>query len=80
MLILWLNVAPYRVVNHKLYALSEGNLNVFDMDSGKLRDTLPLENEKIMSGVTVGYNSYVYSDNEGNLYIHNLNSGELKWK
>ncbi len=64
----------------KLYALSEGNLNVFDMDSGKLRDTLPLENEKIMSGVTVGYNSYVYSDNEGNLYIHNLNSGELKWK
>ena len=33
-----------------------------------------------MSGITIGYNSYVYSDNEGNLYVHNLISGELKWK
>ena len=33
-----------------------------------------------MSGITIGYNSYVYSDNEGSLFVHNLSSGELKWK
>ncbi len=64
----------------KVHVIDEGNLRIFDATSGDLRDVLPLENDRIMSGVTVGYNSYVYSDNEGNLYVHNLNSGELKWK
>tara|TARA_B100001996_G_scaffold266527_1_gene208187 strand:+ start:1794 stop:2972 length:1179 start_codon:yes stop_codon:yes gene_type:complete len=64
----------------KVYVIDESNLRIFDATSGVLRDVLPLENDKIMSGVTVGYNSYVYSDNEGNLYVHNLSSGELKWK
>ena len=64
----------------KVHVIDEGNLRIFDATSGGLRDVLPLENDRIMSGVTVGYNSYVYSDNEGNLYVHNLNSGELKWK
>ena len=43
-------------------------------------NVLPTESDKIMSGITVGYNSYIYSDNEGTLYVHNLNSGDLKWK
>ena len=64
----------------KVHVIDEGNLRIFDATSGGLRDVLPLENDRIMSGVTVGYNSYVYSDNEGNLYVHNLSSGELKWK
>ncbi len=63
-----------------MHVIDEGNLRIFDATSGGLRDVLPLENDKIMSGITVGYNSYVYSDNEGNLYVHNLSSGELKWK
>ncbi len=70
----------FDITGRKLYLLSEGNLNVIDIDSGNLGDILPLESSKIMSGVTVGYNSYVYSDNEGNFYAHNLNSGALKWK
>ena len=41
---------------------------------------MPTESDKIMSGITVGYNSYIYSDNEGTLYVHNLSSGDLKWK
>ena len=64
----------------KVHLIDESNLRIFDAASGGLRDVLPLENDRIMSGVTVGYNSYVYSDNEGSLYVHNLNSGELKWK
>ena len=64
----------------KVHLIDESNLRIFDAASGGLRDVLPLENDRIMSGVTVGYNSYIYSDNEGSLYVHNLNSGELKWK
>ena len=64
----------------KVYSIEESNLNVFDIGSGALRDVLPLDNDKIMSGITIGYNSYVYSDNEGNLFVHNLSSGELIWK
>ena len=64
----------------KVHLIDESNLRIFDAASGGLRDVLPLESDRIMSGVTVGYNSYIYSDNEGSLYVHNLNSGELKWK
>tara|TARA_B100000700_G_scaffold21622_1_gene20978 strand:+ start:2298 stop:3476 length:1179 start_codon:yes stop_codon:yes gene_type:complete len=64
----------------KVHVIDENNLRIFDATSGGLRDVLPLENDRIMSGVTVGYNSYIYSDSEGSLYVHNLNSGELKWK
>ena len=64
----------------KVHLIDESNLRIFDATSGGLRDVLPLESDRIMSGVTVGYNSYIYSDNEGSLYVHNLNSGELKWK
>ena len=70
----------FDVSGGKVHVIDEGNLRIFDATSGGLRDVLPLENDKIMSGITVGYNSYVYSDNEGNLYVHNLSSGELKWK
>ena len=70
----------FDVSGGKVHVIDEDNLRIFDATSGGLRDVLPLENDKIMSGITVGYNSYVYSDNEGNLYVHNLSSGELKWK
>ena len=70
----------FDVSGGKVHVIDEGNLRIFDATSGGLRDVLPLENDKIMSGITVGYNSYVYSDNEGSLYVHNLSSGELKWK
>ena len=60
----------------KCIPLDEDNLRIFDVFRS-LRDVLPLDNDKIMSGITVGYNSYVYSDNEGTLYVHNQASGEL---
>ena len=63
-----------------VYSIEKNNLRVFESESGTLKNQLPLESDKIMSGITIGYNSYVYSDNEGNLYVHNLISGELKWK
>ena len=63
-----------------LYSLNQENLRVFELSSGKLKNVLPTESDKIMSGITVGYNSYIYSDNEGTLYVHNLSSGDLKWK
>ena len=70
----------FDISGDNVYSIEKNNLRVFESESGKLKNELPLESDKIMSGITIGYNSYVYSDNEGNLYVHNLISGELKWK
>ena len=55
-------------------------VEMINIDSGDLMTSLNIENEKVMSGVTVAYNTYLYSDIEGKLYLHNLNNGDLKWK
>ena len=77
------NIKPnifFDISGDTVYSIEKNNLRVFESESGTLKNQLPLESDKIMSGITIGYNSYVYSDNEGNLYVHNLISGELKWK
>ena len=77
------NIKPnifFDISGDNVYSIEKNNLRVFESESGMLKNQLPLESDMIMSGITVGYNSYVYSDNEGNLYVHNLISGELKWK
>ena len=77
------NIKPnifFDISGDNVYSIEKNNLRVFESESGTLKNQLPLESDKIMSGITIGYNSYVYSDNEGNLYVHNLVSGELKWK
>ena len=77
------NIKPnifFDISGNNVYSINKSNLRVFESESGKLKNQLPLESDKIMSGITIGYNSYIYSDNEGNLYVHNLISGELKWK
>ncbi len=77
------NIKPnifFDISGDNVYSIEKNNLRVFESESGTLKNQLPLESDKIMSGITIGYNSYVYSDNEGNLYVHNLISGELKWK
>ena len=77
------NIKPnifFDISGNNVYSINKNNLRVFESESGKLKNQLPLESDKIMSGITIGYNSYIYSDNEGNLYVHNLISGELKWK
>ena len=76
------NIKPnifFDISGDNVYSIEKNNLRVFESESGTLKNQLPLESDKIMSGITIGYNSYVYSDNEGNLYVHNLVSGELKW-
>ena len=55
-------------------------VEMINIDSGDLMTSLNIDNEKVMSGVTVAYNTYLYSDIEGKLYLHNLNNGDLKWK
>ena len=70
----------FDISGDNVYSIEKNILRVLESESGKLKNQLPLENDKIMSGITIGYNSYVYSDNEGNLFVHNLISGELKWK
>jgi outer membrane protein assembly factor BamB len=40
---------------------------------------LELETSRIISGVSVGYNTFLYADADGVIYAHDSISGDLKW-
>ena len=46
----------------------------------QLAELFELETNRIISGVSVGYNSFFYVDADGIFYAHDSNSGDLKWK
>ena len=70
----------FALAGSTLYVINDKVLNSFDYNTGELKNSFELETNRIMSGVTVGYNSFVYSDADGVIYAHDLNSGNLKWQ
>ena len=70
----------FALAGSTLYVINDKVLNGFDYNTGELKNSFELETNRIMSGVTVGYNSFVYSDADGVIYAHDLNSGNLKWQ
>ena len=77
------NIQPskfFDISGSGVYLVRDEAVEMINIDSGDLMTSLNIENEKVMSGVTVAYNTYLYSDIEGKLYLHNLNNGDLKWK
>lgn len=63
-----------------IYNLNEKQLELIDADTGQLSEVFELETDRIISGVSVGYNSFFYVDADGIVYAHDANSGNLKWK
>ena len=62
-----------------IYNLNEKQLELIDADTGQLSEVFELETDRIISGVSVGYNSFLYVDADGIVYAHDSNSGDLKW-
>ena len=55
----------FALAGSTLYVINDKVLNGFDYNTGELKNSFELETNRIMSGVTVGYNSFVYSDADG---------------
>ena len=62
-----------------VFAVKENQLVLTNFDSGEVLKIFELETSRIISGVTVGYNTFLYADADGIIYAHDSNSGDLKW-
>lgn len=62
-----------------VFAVNENQLVLTNFDSGEVLKSFELETSRIISGVSVGYNTFLYADADGIIYAHDSNSGELKW-
>jgi len=51
-----------------------------NQNTGSLIDSLFLEGSDIVSGLTIGYNTMVYSDSNGSLYAYDLSTKQTRWK
>ena len=62
-----------------VFAVNENQLVLTNFDSGEVLKSFELETSRIISGVSVGYNTFLYADADGIIYAHDSNSGNLKW-
>lgn len=62
-----------------VFAVNENQLVLTNFDSGEVLKSFELETNRIISGVSVGYNTFLYADADGIIYAHDSNSGDLKW-
>ena len=62
-----------------IFLINDDQLNLIDYDSGVTEKTFILETKRIISGISVGYNTFLYTDADGVVYAHDLISGDLKW-
>ena len=62
-----------------IYNLNEKQIELIDIETGQLTEVFDLETDRIISGVSVGYNSFLYVDADGIFYAHDSTSGELTW-
>ena len=63
----------------KIYNIKNRELELIDSDTGAVAELFELETNRIISGVSAGYNSFFYVDADGIFYAHDSTSGELKW-
>ena len=62
-----------------VFVVNKNQLVLTNYDSGQILKSFELETSRIISGVSVGYNTFLYTDADGIIYAHDSNSGELKW-
>ena len=62
-----------------IFNLNEKQIELIDIETGQLTEVFDLETDRIISGVSVGYNSFLYVDADGVVYAHDSNTGDLKW-
>jgi len=62
-----------------LHNIKDNELELIDSETGKVTDVFELETNRIISGVSAGYNSFFYVDADGVIFAHDSSSGKLKW-
>ena len=62
-----------------IFNLKGRQIELIDIETGQLTEVFDLQTDRIISGVSVGYNSFFYVDADGIVYSHNSNTGDLKW-
>ena len=62
-----------------VFSVNDNQLSLINYDSGEVQKSYELETSRIISGVSVGYNTFLYTDADGVIYAHESGSGDLKW-
>ncbi len=62
-----------------IFNLKGRQIEFIDIETGQLTEVFDLQTDRIISGVSVGYNSFFYVDADGVVYSHDSNTGDLKW-
>ena len=69
-----------KIVNDQVFRLKDNSLVINNISNGKELSEFILESKTIVSGVSIGYKTFVYTDSDGNIYAHELSDGALRWK
>lgn len=62
-----------------VFVIKDQQLDLIDYETGEVNRSFNLETDRIISGISVGYNTFLYADADGVIYAHDTNSGDLKW-
>lgn len=62
-----------------VFVIKDQQLDLIDYETGEVNRSFNLETDRIISGISVGYNTFLYADADGVIYAHDSNSGDLKW-
>ena len=62
-----------------VFSVNDNQLSLINYDSGEVQKSYELETSRIISGISVGYNTFLYTDADGVIYAHESGSGDLKW-
>ena len=70
----------FQVSAGSIYKIKNNAAEEYDIENGTLLNSIALEGTEIVSGVTIGYNTLVYSDSDGTIYAYDLNTNALRWQ
>ena len=62
-----------------VFVIKDQQLDLIDYETGEVNRSFNLETDRVISGISVGYNTFLYADADGVIYAHDSNSGDLKW-
>ena len=69
-----------KIVNNQVFRLKDNSLIINNISNGRELSEFVLESNTIVSGISVGYQTFVYSNSEGDIYAHELSDGSIRWK
>lgn len=69
----------FDIAGNEIFIIDENTLRKIDINTGESSSSIPLRTDKIMSGISVAYNTFFYTDIDGKIYSHDLSSGDVRW-